>query len=196
MKPINALPLRSPETETGGGVDVETEITKTRLAKHEMLDATGKVVEDEEEATGIRYTRLDDGKVFEKQIATMPDTARLMLAIFGARTLATNEASQVKQKGGGDYVAAIHDRFDLIESGKWVDKSGGGKIDLDTLAQAIVNIGASSGKTFDLAVIRAKLDDDAPWRAKVRQVKAITDEYATLKGRTVATVEDVFGAIG
>lgn len=194
MKSVIALPNRAPETE--GGADVETETVRTRVAKHEMLNAAGEVVEDEEDATGIRYTHLVDKKVFERQIATMSESAKLMLAIFGARTLATNEASQVKQKGGGDYVAAIEDRFSLIEGGKWVDRSGGGKIDLDTLAQAIVNVGANSGKTFDLAGVRKKLDDDAPWRAKVRQVKAITDEYATLKGRTVATVEDVFGGLG
>lgn len=195
---LMASVARAPETEGSGStsVDTETKTVKERVAKHELIDGDGKVVESEEEAKGIRYTHLASGQVYSLDVSKLPAEAMLMLANFGAKTLATNEASQARQADNPDQIGAIRDRFELISTGKWVDRTGGErKIDLDIMAQAIVNVGGRAGKSYEIAAIRGKLDDAAFVR-QVRQVKDFTNEYATLQGKTLATVDDVFANIG
>lgn len=197
--------LRAAETEDGAS-DTDTKITKVRVAKHELLKGS-EVTENEEEATGIRYTQLGSGAKFEVDIAGMPDAAKNLLAIFGAKTLATNEASQARNGQHADeagQLLAIQERFDLI-SGKttgtpqWVDRTGGErKIDLDVMAQAMANVAGKQGKTgqaTEVAFWRSKLDAEDFVR-KVRNVTEFKNEYAALQGRQVATVDDVFSSIG
>lgn len=201
MKKVKLTPtaavVLAPETETGTSGDTEATVVRERVAKHELLDAQGNPTEDEEVAHGIRYTLLKTGKSFSAMYKPGTDASR-MFAIFGMKTLATNEASQARQAGNADQLAAIQDRFDLIEGGKWVDRTGGGKIDLDTLAQAAYNVikAKDPQKETSVDALRQKLESDASFRSTVRGVKEITNEYATLKGRTVATLEDVFAGIG
>jgi predicted RNA-binding protein YlqC (UPF0109 family) len=196
--------LRAAETETGA--DTDTKITKVRVAKHELLKGTA-VTENEEEATGIRYTQVGSGKTFELDVAGLPDGAKNMLAIFGAKTLATNEASQARNGKDADeagQLLAIQERFDLI-AGKttgtpqWVDRTGAErKIDLDVMAQAMANVAGKQGKSgqaIETAFWRAKLDAEDFVR-KVRNVTEFKNEYAALQGRQVATVDDVFSSIG
>lgn len=198
------IPLRAAETETG--VDTDTKITKVRVAKHELLKGTD-VTENEEEATGIRYTQVGSGKTFELDVAGLPDGAKNMLAIFGAKTLATNEASQARNGKYADeagQLLAIQERFDLI-AGKttgtpqWIDRTGGErKIDLDVMAQAMANVAGKQGKSgqaVETAFWRSKLDAEDFVR-KVRNVTEFKNEYAALQGRQVATVDDVFSSIG
>jgi hypothetical protein len=199
-------PLRAAETETGADTDTDTKITKVRVAKHELLKGTD-VTENEEEATGIRYTQVGSGAKFEIDIAGLPEGAKNMLAIFGAKTLATNEASQARNGKYADeagQLLAIQERFDLI-AGKttgapqWVDRTGGErKIDLDVMAQAMTNVAGKKGKTgqaLEVAFWRSKLDAEDFVR-KIRNVTEFKNEYAALQGRQVATVDDVFSSIG
>lgn len=196
MKKVIPQILRAPETETGTSADTEATVVRERVAKHELLDTQGNVTEDEDLAHGIRYTLLKTGKSFSAMYKPNTDAAR-MFAIFGMKTLATNEASQART-GGADQLAAIQDRFSLIEGGKWVDRTGSGKMDLDTLAQAVYNVvkAKDPNKQTTVEALRQKLETEADFRSTVRGVKEITNEYATLKGRTVATLEDVFAGIG
>lgn len=182
--------------------NADTEVVRARVAKHEYLDATGNVVENEEDAHGVRYTLLASGKHFDYIVDTASPAGR-MLAVFGAKTLATNEASQARQKGGenADQIGAITERFELIGTGKWVDKTGGARFDLDTLAQAIVNVGASKGKSLEVAAIRERLDSTAPEASgltffnTVKDVAEIKNEYTKLRGRKVASVDEVFAGL-
>lgn len=178
----------------------DTEVVKERVATHELLDAANAVVDDEALATGIKYTLKTSGKSFQYQVPGITaGSPAAMLAVFGAKTLATNEASQVRQKDPtGDQIGAIEERFLLIESGKWVDRTGGGvgaKVDLDALAKAVVQVGERKGKTADLAKVRQKLEDDKAFRSTVRAVPDINAEYAAIVGRTVKSVDDVFAAL-
>lgn len=179
-----------------------TDVVKRTVAKHYLLDSTGAVVEDEEQATGIRYHHIGTGQTFDYQIAAaQPGSPATMLAIFGAKTLATNEASAVRQKSGdmGDQVGAITDRFAMIDSGKWVDRTREGfKWDLDLLAQAVVavlvrdsHISAEQGSDPAIvAKVRAKLDDKAQVTL-VRQTEGVEAEYKRLSGKTTRSVADL-----
>lgn len=181
--------------------DTQTvEIPKPRVAEHGLLGPGDAVVESEELATGISYKLLSSGKVLKYQIpGATAGTPLTMYAVFGVKTLATNEASQARQKDdNSDQIAAIEDRFLLVESGKWVDRTGGvgAKVDLDALAKAIVEVGASKGKTAALDAVRAKLEDDKGFRTIARSNPEIGAAYAAIVGRSVKSVDDVFAAIG
>lgn len=206
LKDLSQLVTRAPETGNGAG-DVaatadgkaDVKAVKERVATHELLDASGAVVDDEELASGIRYTLNATGKSFDFQVpGAQPGSVTTMLAIFGAKTLATNEASQVRQKDDtGDQLGAIQERFELLATGKWVDRTGGvgAKVDLDALAQAIANAFIAKGKTVEVSVVRTKLDADKVWAKQTRQVPEIAAEYASIVGRTVKSVDDVFAAL-
>lgn len=168
---------------------------KKAQAKHELLDAQGNVVEKEEEAHGIRYTQLSNGKA----VSYIPksEAAIRMLAVLGSKTLATNEASQVRQKNGdtADTIPDITDRFNLIESGTWVDRTREGpKWDLDAMAEAAVLNLIGEGKldendTEKVGAYKAKLRgmiEDAKVLAQVRGVGDTMAHYNDLTGRKVA----------
>ena len=80
-----------------------TKETKRKVADHFLLNAAGEVVKTMEEAVGIRYVavaRPDQPFNFIFDGAT-PGSALAMLACFGAKTKATNEASRVRNGDGG-----------------------------------------------------------------------------------------------
>lgn len=177
-----------------------TDVVKRAVAKHYLLDAAGAVVENEEEATGVRYHHIASGQTFDFQVpnATVgaPET---MLAIFGAKTLATNEASAVRNGNkGGDEVAAINDRFATILGGKWADRTREGvKIDLDMLAEAVCRVMVESGQATDeqiasgiKAKVREKLEDKAQVTF-VNSVPGVKARYAELVGKTTRSVADL-----
>jgi hypothetical protein len=186
-------------------VDEDTQVVKKQVAKHSLLDEQGNVVENETEATGIRYTQVATGDTFDYQIT---EAAKMMLAVFGAKTLATNEASQVRNnpKGGGsnsEQMEAIKNRFALLDQGEWVDRTreGGAAIDKDTLGSAIVEIMIQDGKiTEDKRAdaydqVRQRLEEDEAYVKIARQHPRVTAEYAKLKGRTVKTTDDLMAAL-
>jgi hypothetical protein len=200
--------MQAPDTPTSGSSDskTETENVKRAVAKHELLNAAGEVVEEEELATGIRYTLLANNQTFDFQSAMNPGERNTMLVIFGAKTLATNETSALRNSTKGEatpdeQIDAVRERFALLETGKWVDRTRegvGAKIDLDALANAICNVLVAQGKYTDeqvktekLAATRAKLDDDKAFARKSRQMPAVASEYAKLKGATAVTIDDL-----
>src|SRR5262249_47200755 len=122
---------------------------KRAVAKHALLAADGAVVEDFEDAHGIRYTDLASNLTFDYMLKS--NAAMRMLACFGARTLATNEASASRQKEGTsqDQIDSIKERFDYMDSqNAWVDRTRevGARWDIPTLAKAAVNVSIAAGK--------------------------------------------------
>lgn len=207
MKTLNEIP-RNAETEAGSA---DSEPVRVKLAEHGLIGADGAVVEDEEVACGITYKIIRDKATgeavdlpaFTYQYGQNADMDR-MLACFGAKTLATNESSAARQSKEGDSSAAgqmeaVKERFALLGTGKWVDRSRegvGAKIDKDALAGAIVDVAAKAGKTLDYAVIREKLESDPVFVRTTRQVPAIATEYAARAGRPVKSLDDVLAGIG
>ena len=191
----------------------ETENVKRKVADHFWLNAAGEVVEDIEDATGIRYKDAASGKAFDYQAKPNTDSLR-MFGLFGMRTLATNEASAARQKDGGsdDQLAAIAERFAFIDGtdgtgngGKWVDRTreGGARWDLAVLATAAVNVLERIGKlTDDEAKGKAYerfLAQMTDYKAKVttiRSVEGVEAEYKRLQGKTAKTADDLVSMLG
>lgn len=197
------------QAETGGDAGGDTEVVTRKLAEHLLIGADGNSVDDEESAVGISYKIIRDkatGESVDLPAFTYthgqnPDADR-MLALFGAKTLATNESSAARNSkdGGGaaDQMEAVRERFALIASGKWVDRSRdgvGAKIDKDALAAAIVAVAAAANKQLDMLVVRQKLEDDPAFVKATRQVPAIATEYANRAGRPAKSLDDVLAGL-
>lgn len=180
---------------------------RDQRAKHELLDASGTVGDDdlsEEQAHGIRYTLLANGKSFDYQYGKSGDADR-MLALFGAKTLCTNETSAARNNTKGEaspdeQIAAVEERFALLSTGVWVDRTRegvGAKLDPDALAQAIVDVLLGEGKIekgaadATRAERRAKIEADAAWGRKIRTFPPVAARYNEIVGRSVATVDDL-----
>jgi hypothetical protein len=206
MIETSAVLQQAPET-AGVATETETvEITKAKRANHELLNAAGEVVENEEEATGIRYTLLANNQSFDYQTGLEAGKGSTMLAIFGAKTLATNETSAARNNSKGaasadEQMDAVRERFAIIAEGKWVDRTRegvGAKVDLDALAEAICRVLIAEGKSTQADVdggykakVRAKLDDDKTYARKARSYAPVAAAYAELVGKTSATVDDL-----
>lgn len=122
--------------------------SKRKVADHFLLAADGSVTKRMEEAVGIRYVAVDKADApftFMFDGAT-PGSALTMLAIFGAKTKATNEASRVRNgEGGGadEQLSAIEEVFEQLTKGVWREKAeggGGARIDRDKVAEALVSL--------------------------------------------------------
>lgn len=225
-KPKN-LPALAPDTGTDAAQptpapapapaqdDGETTVTITKAAraKHELLDASGAVVEDEEKATGIRYTLLANNQTFDWQSGLAAGTPATMIAVFGAKTLATNETSAARNnaKGGAspdEQMQAVRDRFALVDGGQWVDRTRegvGARVDKDALAEAICRVKIAAGaKAKDgtqftdetvaaglKAKVRQMLEDDANLVRTARQVPDVAQAYAAIVGRQTKSIDDL-----
>lgn len=179
---------------------VDTEPTKRQVAKHSLLDAAGNVVEEMEQATGIRYQDIASGDTFDYQLKANSDGLR-MGALFGFRTLATNEASAARQKDGDskDQMAAIRERFALIDTGVWVDRTreGGPRLDQAVLATAVINVMVEGGKVQETergaryAKLLENWAQDPKKATLAHSVPQVRDEYAKLTGKTSRTIDDL-----
>lgn len=196
--------------DTGGPVTEAEETARKKIADRDWIDDSGKPV-SEEEATGVRYTFLGrtkegitippDGKAFTQYWRDLTPEAQRMAGCFGLMTLMGNvtntwmgDKSDTRPALAAD---AIQERIALLNEGKWIDRTGGvgAKVDKDALAQAVVEVGAANGKTYDVAVIRPKLDDEAFFKM-VRTNAEMNAAYARIVGRQTATVDDIFAGIG
>lgn len=177
---------------------------REKVAEHEFIDANGEPVDDGESAQGYRYTLLASGDSFDWYWAMATDDEKRMLAIFGAKTLATNETSQARNnpKGAGsaaEQMEALRERFTMVRNGQWVDRTreGGAKVDQPALAAAIVDVLIAKGKTTEAerdttyAAKLQQLAEDANYLRKSRQVPEVAIAYAARLGRQVATVNDL-----
>lgn len=165
------------------------------IATHEYIDANGAVQERIEDATGIKYTDKATGKSFVYQIPdAVAGEVSTMLAIFGAKTKATNSASAARQardrdatftQDDIDYVSSV---FADIQTGQW-EKPGEGskrepKYDLDILTGVICDvIKAATGKEQDPVKLREKLETDLKYRRGAVARQDVQDAYRKAAGR-------------
>ncbi len=197
-------------------VDEDTRVVRKKVADHYLIDAQGNKVDTEEEATGIGYKLLAVDQPFEYQVSlpqkaldaglTIADfigSAILLEAIFGCKTLATNESSQARNSLKGEaspaeQLEAVVQRFALVDSGTWVDRTRdgvGAKVDKAALAAAYVAVAAAAGHTRDEAEVLAKLEENPKFVTQLRQIAAVMNEYNKRVGRPARSLDDVLGAI-
>lgn len=162
------------------------------VAKHDLIAVAGGDHVAITEATGIRYTDKATGQVFEYLIPdAVPGSAQTMLALFGAKTKATNEASRVRNGDGGDITAqmeAIDEVFENITRGVWREKAEGGggtRTDKAVLAAVLVEFLEAAGKlqgTVDTYQNRLETEDG--YLKKVLSNDAIKSAYRKRVGKT------------
>lgn len=182
--------------------------SKRKVADHFLLDSAGNVTKRMEEAVGIRYVSVDaPDKPFEfKFDNATPGSALVMLALFGAKTKATNEASRVRNgEGGGadEQLGAIEEVFEQLSKGVWREKAeggGGSRIDWAMVAEVLHGIlGAKA--SGDVAHYASRLGSGAPadaldaaqtaYRKQVWSNDAVKAEYRKRTGKTGATVDSL-----
>ena len=159
---------------------VEVKAKKEAQAEKSFLDKSGKPV-DIEKASQFSYKSLADDKEWTFDLAAAPKEVRMMLALFGASTLATNTGSQNRQAKGEEQFAsdtdAVAARFGRIEPGNWGTKPGGGGlgIDIDILYEAIVK--AHGREPKDVGAYKATLASDGETRKTLRNHKDVAPHY-------------------
>lgn len=157
---------------------------KEQIAIRDWLNAAKQPLESgkEAEVAGIRYIHLPsakkanpqynpetdtapDGTAFELDLVALPDVARLMLAAFGAQTLAGNVVNTATNGPKGDPninpVSLIVDRFKELASGVWADRAagvGGVRYDKEKLSAAIAQAKGETDPAPYLAKMEHKVD--------------------------------------
>ena len=180
----------------------------SRRATHDLI-ANGAIVDSITKATGIRYTdRATDETVdFSIPGAKAGDPAT-MLAIFGAKTKATNTASgarQARTNGNGDDtdVGAIEAFFANLKPGQWElpsTRAGGPRYNPDILAAAIHEVKGKNSEGIPKLLAKianpAIVKDDKPYsvlalaNVKVKAVYARLKADAGLKAAASAETDD------
>jgi hypothetical protein len=193
---------------------IQTKKVRDRVAEHSYLDDEGNEVEAEEAATGYQYVLKSDSDTpleFSWFWKEANEIEKRMLAIFGAKTLATNESSQVRnnekikgtdEAGPDAQMEAVKARFAEFRKDppQWMDRTREGaavRIDKNALAGAICDVLVHDGKKTQADVdqghyakVLQKLEEDPTYVRKARQVPAVSEAYAKRVGRTVASVDD------
>lgn len=165
------------------------------VAKHELIAAAGGPHVAITEATGIRYTDRKSGQAFEYILKdATPGTALTMLALFGAKTKATNEASRVRNGDGGgtdEQMEAIDEVFANLDKGIWREKAeggGGSRTDKRLLAEILVTaLGERAQGTID--TYQHRLETEEGYLKKVMGNDAIKTEYRKRAGKTGVAVD-------
>jgi hypothetical protein len=112
-----------------------------------------------------------------------------MLALFGAKTKATNEASRIRNGEGGDTAAqmeAIDEVFGSIDKGVWREKAEGGsgsRTDKALLAQVLVESLGEKAKGTAVEY-QHRLETEDGYLRKVLTNDAVKIEYRKRAGKT------------
>lgn len=172
---------------------------RAAVAKHELITAPGGEHTAIDKATGIRYTDRASGQVFEYMIPdAVAGSAQTMLALFGAKTKATNEASRVRNGQDGDVTAqfeAIDEVFENITKGIWREKAeggGGSRTDKAVLAQVLVQWLEGQGKlngTVDTYQNRLETEDG--YMKKVLSNDEVRSAYRKRMNKTGPAADDL-----
>lgn len=191
---------------------VETDKKGKKVAEHSWIDSAGNIVEEIENGTGCRYVDLQSGQTFDWQTGGVAGESITMKAMFGQRTLMTNEASAERQRdgSGAEQVEAIRERATMIDTTKvWVDRTreGGPRVDPEKAAMATTEFMVGAGKVADTdeakaaayASILAKFSDEKDGKAQISKAMTNADIaaiYKRLKGAKQATADDLAGLVG
>jgi hypothetical protein len=176
-----------------------TTTKRESVAKHELIAAANGEHTSIDKAIGIRYTDKTSGTVFEYLIpGATAGSAQTMLALFGAKTKATNEASRVRNGQNGDVTAqfeAIDEVFENITNGIWREKAeggGGSRTDKAVLAAVLVEFLEAAGKlqgTVDTYLNRLETEDG--YMKKVMSNDEIKSAYRRKVGKTGPAADDL-----
>lgn len=178
----------------------DTSKTRAGIALHELIAAPGGEHTDMQTAVGIRYTDKTTNQKFEYIIPGATAGSPLtMLALFGAKTKATNESSRVRNgKNGGvsnpvEELEALDEVFESITNGVWREKAeggGGSRTDKDLLATVLVEMLGEKANAGGVAHYIQRFVDDVTYMRKVLKSDA-GDEYRRRAGKQGPAVESL-----
>lgn len=172
--------------------------SKRKVADHHLLKPDGTVTKEMNEATGIRYTSIEkpDAPFTFMFDGATPGTALTMLALFGAKTKATNEASRVRNgEGGGadEQLDAVEEVFEQLTKGVWREKSdgvGGARIDWRIVAEELMTLlGSTAQGTVD--TYHNRITTEEAYRKKVWSNDAVKAAYRKRTGKTGPALESL-----
>lgn len=167
------------------------------VAKHELIAAAGGEHCAIDTAIGIRYTDRATNQKFEYLIPDAKAGSPLtMLALFGAKTKATNETSRVRNgKNGGvsnptEEMEALDEVFESITNGVWREKAeggGGSRTDKSLLATVLLELLGTNAKG-DIAHYVQRFTDDVNYMRKVLKSDA-GELYRKRAGKVVPAID-------
>lgn len=173
---------------------------KRKLSRRVMVDARGEEV-DIEQAVELRFDVLgSDGSVqhTETYRPVTNDAGTRMAALFGAATKFGHIIDSVSQSTSlANAIEVLKEFAAALRSGKWMQRErGGGALNLQALATALVAVAAKAGRQLDLEVVRQKLGADEAYRAKAsaaaRQVPEMVEAYRAAAGLATVTANELF----
>lgn len=178
-----------------GAAPITEDAKRESVAKHELIAIAGGPHVAMTAAIGIRYTDRKSGQAFEYVIPdAKPGTAATMLALFGAKTKATNEASRVRngdQGGTDEQMEAIDEVFANLDKGIWREKAeggGGSRTDKHLLAEILIAaLGDKAQGTVD--TYQNRLETEEGYLKKVMGNDAIKTEYRKRAGKKTVEVD-------
>lgn len=184
-------------TNTPAETPAAADDKRQSVAKHELIAVAGGEHVNITEACGIRYTDKATGEKFEYLIpGAVAGSPITLLALFGAKTKATNEASRVRNGQGGDTTAqfeAIDEVFANITQGVWREKAeggGGSRTDKALLAAVLVDaLGEKAQGTVD--TYQHRLETEEAYYKKVWSNDQIKTEYKRRAGKTGPAVDSL-----
>jgi hypothetical protein len=168
------------------------------VAKHELIATGGGEHVSIDTAIGIRYTDRSTNQTFEyfpDGPHGKPGTPLMMLALFGAKTKATNETSRVRNGAGGDTTAqmeALDEVFESITNGVWREKAeggGGSRTDKGLLATVLIELLGQNAKG-DQAHYVKRFEDDVAYMRKVLKSDA-GEEYRKRAGKAGPAIDSL-----
>lgn len=170
---------------------------RTAVAKHELIAAAGGDHVEIGAAIGIRYTDKATNQKFEYLIpGAKAGDPLTMLALFGAKTKATNETSRVRNgKNGGvsnpqEELEALDEVFESITNGVWREKAEGGggtRTDKGLLATVLIELLGSNAKG-DMAHYVARFEADLNYMRKVLKSDA-GEAYRKRVGKAIPALD-------
>ena len=174
------------------------EAKRVAQAKHELIAEPNGPHTDIGTAIGIRYTDLKSGltrEYFPKNAKAGSDLT--MLALFGAKTKATNEASRIRNGEGGDSQAqmeAVDELFDALmqDPPVWREKAEGGsgsRTDKGLLATVLLEMLGTKAKGGVNDYVK-RFEDDVTYMRNVLKSEAGT-EYRKRAGKTGPAVDSL-----
>jgi len=195
MRQASRLPVKAKGSIMSDSNTPTTPARKTReaVAKKEYRNAAGVSVDIDEDAVSLYYESLADKKSTLIEVGKLAPEVQLMLALFGASTLATNVATQNRSAEPSEQlpsdVDAVNTRFGRMDVNNWGIKAPAGRvmIDVDILAESIVELNFAPP---DLEAFKAELRTNDSLRSELRnnpQVLPIYDRKITEKKLAAAS---------
>lgn len=152
---------------------------RTKVANRLYIAASGAVVEDEQDAEGVKFENLERGETVTSMWKDFTDDGKRLIGLFGLKTWIGNLFNQDLE------LDEINARLDSVKAGEWPERQGvgGPRYDAEALSKAIAEV---KGAT-DAAPFRKRIDEEKGYGTMALKVPEVLGAYNRLTGK-VATV--------